>query len=125
MERRAIQPEGLPAPKPPYSPAIVSGDHVYVSGQVPFDAEGRLVSEDFGEQAHQTFRNLGRCLEAAGCGFGDVVKVNAFLTDLGDFPVFNEVYGQYFVQPYPARSTVGVNLLGFKIEVEAVARLAG
>jgi reactive intermediate/imine deaminase len=101
---------------------IVSGDLVFVSGQVPFDAEGKLVSDDFGEQAHQTFKNLAKCLEAAGCGFGDVLKVTAFLTDLGEFATFNEVYRQYFSEPYPARSTIGVNLLGFKIEVEAVAR---
>jgi 2-iminobutanoate/2-iminopropanoate deaminase len=122
MEREALKPEGLALPKPPYSSVIVSGDLVYTSGQVPFDAEGKLVSEDFGEQAHQTFRNLGKCLEATGCGFGDVLKVTAFLADLGEFPTFNEVYRQYFSEPYPARSTIGVNLLGFKIEVEAVAR---
>ena len=122
MERTALQPEGLAAPKPPYSPVLVSGDLVYTAGQVPFDADGNLVSEDFAEQARQTFRNLGRCLEAAGCGFGDVVKVNAYLSDLGDFPVFNEVYAEYFTEPYPARTSVGAVLLGFKIEVEAIAR---
>lgn len=122
MNRQALQPEGLASPKAPYSSVIVSGDFVFTAGQAPFDAEGKLVSEDFGEQAHQTFRNLGRCLEAAGCGFGDVLKVNVFLIDLGDFPTFNEVYRQYFSEPYPARTTVGASLVGFKIEVEAIAR---
>ena len=118
----ALQPEGLAVPKPPYSSVVVSGDLVFTAGQAPFDADGKLVSEDIAEQAHQTFRNLGLCLAAAGCGFADVVKVNAFLADLGDFPVFNEVYREYFTPPYPARTTVGAQLVGFRIEVEAVAR---
>lgn len=120
--RQTLQPEGLAVPKVPYSSVVVSGDLVFTAGQAPFDADGKLVSEDFAEQAHQTFRNLGLCLEAAGCGFGDVLKVNAFLVDLSDFPAYNEVYRQYFSEPYPARTTVGANLVGFKIEVEAIAR---
>ena len=122
--RNAIQPDGLAVPSPPYSPVVVSGDLVYTSGQAPFDADRKLVSEDFAEQAHQTFRNIGLCLAAAGCGFEDVIKVNAFLSDLDDFGVYNEVYREYFDEPYPARTTVGAALLGFKIEVEAVARKA-
>lgn len=120
--RQALQPEGLAAPKPPYSSVIVSGDLVFTAGQAPFDADGKLVSEDFAEQTHQTLKNLGRCLEAAGCGFEDVLKVNAFLVDLDDFPAYNEVYRQYFSEPYPARTTVGANLVGFKVEIEAIAR---
>jgi 2-iminobutanoate/2-iminopropanoate deaminase len=122
VERTAIQPDGLAVPKPPYSPVVVSGDLVYTAGQVPFDENGELVSDEFREQAHQTFRNLGRCLQAAGCSFGDVVKVNAYVTDFADFPVFNEVYREYFSEPYPARTTIGAQLVGFKLEVEAVAR---
>lgn len=100
----------------------MSGDLVFTAGQAPFDADGKLVSDDLTEQAHQTLKNLGRCLQAAGCGFEDVLKVNAFLTDLDDFPAYNEVYRQYFSEPYPARTTVGANLVGFKIEIEAIAR---
>ncbi len=122
MVRNALQPEDLAVPQFPYSPVIVSGDLVYTAGQVPFDADGRLVSDDFGEQAHQALRNVGRCLEAAGCRFSDVVKVNAYLADLADFAVFNDVYSEYFSPPYPARTTVGATLAGFKVEVEAVAR---
>lgn len=122
MARTAIQPEGLAVPQPPYSPVVVSGDLVYTAGQVPFDEEGNVVSDDFREQAHQTFRNVGRCLEAAGCTFDDVIKVNAYLTDFANFPVFNEVYREYFSEPYPARTTVGAQLVGVKLEVEAIAR---
>ena len=120
--RHAIQPDGMVVPGPPYSPLVVSGDLVYTAGQGPFDAQGTLVSEDFAEQANQTFRNLGLCFAAAGCGFEDVIKVNAFLADLSDFTTYNEIYREYFGEPYPARTTVGAALLGFKIEVEAIAR---
>jgi 2-iminobutanoate/2-iminopropanoate deaminase len=122
MGRTALQPDGIAVPKPPYSPVVVSGDLVYTAGQVPFDENGNLVSEDFAEQAHQTFRNLGRCLEAAGCSFADVIKVNAYVTDFANFPTFNEVYREYLGEPYPARTTIGAQLVGFKLEVEAIAR---
>ena len=122
MERETFRPEGLARPAAPYSSVVASGDLVLVSGQVPFDAEGLLVSENFDEQARQVFGNLERCLAAAGCGFGDVLKVTAFLADLADFPDYNRVYAEYFVEPYPARTTVQAGLLGFRIEVEAIAR---
>jgi 2-iminobutanoate/2-iminopropanoate deaminase len=120
--RHAIQPEGLAKPAPPYTPVIVSGDLVYTAGQGPFDAEGNLVSDDFAEQAHQTLRNVGLCLAAAGCGFEDVIKVNGFLSDLGNFATYNEIYREYFSEPYPARTTVGAAMVGIDIEVEAIAR---
>ena len=122
MERTALQPEGLAVPAAPYSPVLVSGDLVFTSGQVPYDADGKLVSDDFAEQAHRTFQNVGLCLATAGCDFADVVKVTAYLADLADFPVYTEIYREYFKEPLPARTTVGAALLGFKIEVEAIAR---
>lgn len=122
MSREALQPEGLARPAAPYSSVVVSDDLVLLSGQVPFDTDRRLVSEDFEAQARQVFDNVGRCLEAAGCGFGDVLKVTTFLADLGDFAAYNAIYAEYFVEPYPARTTVQAGLLGFRIEVEAVAR---
>ena len=100
----------------------MSGELVFVSGQVPFDADRRLVSDAFDDQARQAFDNLGRCLAAAGCSFDDVQKVNAYLADLGDFEAFNRIYGEYFGEPYPARTTVGARLLGFLVEIEAIAR---
>lgn len=122
MDRTALQPEGLAKPKFPYSPVIVSGDLVFTAGQVPFDENGDLVSEDFAEQAHQTFRNVGRCLESAGCTFADVLKVNCYLADFADFATFNDVYREYFTEPYPVRTTVGAQLVGFKVEVDVIAR---
>ena len=89
---------------------------------MPFDEEATLVSDDFVAQAHQVFSNLKRCLDAAGCGLEDVVKVTAFLADFEDFEEYNRVYAEHFEQPYPARTTVSAGLFGFRIEVEAVAR---
>jgi 2-iminobutanoate/2-iminopropanoate deaminase len=120
--RHALQPDGVAVPKPPYSPVVVSGDLVFTAGQAPFDTDGKLVSDDVAEQARQALRNLGACLAAAGCGYEDVVKVNAYLTDLADFPAYNEVYREFFKAPYPARTTVQAGLVGFKVEIEAVAR---
>ena len=116
------QPEGMAAPLAPYSPVVVHDDLVFVSGQVPFDESGNVVSDDFGAQAVQAFENLGRCLRAAGCDFTDLLKVNGFLADLGDFAAYNEVYRRYVAEPYPARTTVRADLVGVRVEIEAIAR---
>jgi 2-iminobutanoate/2-iminopropanoate deaminase len=121
--KEAIQPEGLARPAAPYSPVVVSGDLVYTAGQVGFDESGELVAPDIEGQTRQVFQNLVACLRAAGCEPADVLKVNAYLADLGDFAAFNEVYRATFAEPYPARTTVGVSLPGgILVEVEAIAR---
>jgi 2-iminobutanoate/2-iminopropanoate deaminase len=124
MARDALFPDGLPRPKPPFSPVVRSGDHVYTAGQVGFDANGTLVAGGIAEQTRQTLANLRECLLAAGCGLDDVVKVNAFLLDLADFEAYNEVYREVFDEPYPARTTVQAGLPGgIRVEIEAVAQL--
>jgi 2-iminobutanoate/2-iminopropanoate deaminase len=123
MQGEALQPDGLVVPQSPYSPVVVTGDFVLLSGQVAFDADGNLVSDDIEAQARQIFDNMGRCLAAAGCGFEDVVKVNAFIADFDDFETYNAVYREYFAPPYPVRTTVQAGLApGFGLEVEAIAR---
>ena len=123
MPRQALQPEGLAVPKPPYSPVVVSGDTVYTAGQIGNDPEGNLVEGGIAEQARRTLENVRTCVEAAGCTLDDVVKVNAYLADLGDFPAYNEVYVEFFTQPYPARTSVQAGLPpGVLIEIEAIAR---
>jgi 2-iminobutanoate/2-iminopropanoate deaminase len=123
VPRQALQPENLPAPKPPYSPAVVSGDVVYTAGQTGVDGDGNLVEGGIAEQTRQTLTNVRTCVEAAGCTLDDVVKVNAYLADLADFPAYNEVYVEFFVAPYPARPSVQAGLPdGVLIEIEAVAR---
>lgn len=120
MPRKALQPDGLAVPKPPYSPVVVSGDTVYTAGQTGVDAAGSLVEGGIAEQARQTLENVRTCVEAAGCTMGDVVKVNAYLADL---PAYNEVYVEFFDGPHPARTSVQAGLpAGVLIEIEAVAR---
>ena len=108
----------------PYSLAIASGDLVFISGQIPLDAAtGKLVPGDVSAQAKQSLENSKSILEAAGLGFGHVVKTTVFLTDMGDFAAVNEVYKGYVTEPYPARSTIAVAALplGAKVEIEMIA----
>jgi 2-iminobutanoate/2-iminopropanoate deaminase len=126
MPRQAFQPDGVATPKPPYSPVVVSGDLVYTAGQVAQDADGSLVEGGIEEQTRRTLENVRACLEAGGCTLDDVMKVNAFLVDLGDFEGYNRVYQEFFSAPYPARTSVQAGLPpGILIEIEAVARRAG
>lgn len=108
----------------PYSHGVRVNEMVYLSGQTPIDgATGRLVEGGIEAQVRQCFRNLGAVLEAAGLGFGDVVKCNVFLTDMDDFVAMNRVYAEHFAEPYPARTTIGVAALPLKarVEIEMVA----
>jgi 2-iminobutanoate/2-iminopropanoate deaminase len=118
----AIQPEGMAKPDAPYSPVYVSGDLVYTAGQIGADASG-AVADGIEAQTRQALENLRLCLDAAGCSFGDVMKVNAYLTDMDNFAAYNAVYRETFTAPYPARTTVGAALApGLLVEIEAVAR---
>ena len=102
---------------------MISGDHVFTAGQVGFDETGELVPGGIAEQTRQALENVRSCLRAAGCELADVVKVTAFLADLGEFAAYNDVYRGYFDAPYPARTTVQAGLpAGLLVEIEAVAR---
>ena len=123
MSREFPLPEGVARPTAPYSSVVVDGDLVYTAGQVGFDQEGKLVPGGIEEQVQQALENLAASLRAAGASLEDVLKVNVYLADLADFPGLNAVYSEFFPQPYPARTTVGVSLpAGLLVEVEAVAR---
>ena len=126
MSKAIIQTESAPAAIGTYSQAVKAGNTVYLSGQIPLVPETmEMVSEDFGEQAHQVFKNLSAVCEAAGGQINDMVKVNIFLTDLGQFATVNEVMSQYFDQPYPARAAIEVSALpkGAQIEIDGVVVL--
>ncbi|MDR2611550.1 MAG: RidA family protein [Deltaproteobacteria bacterium] len=114
-----------PAAIGPYSQAVKSGPFVFVSGQIPLDPATGEVPPDIRGQVARSLSNVRAVLEAAGSGLGKVVRVGIFLTDLKDFQEANEVYGEFFQAPYPARSTVEVSALprGVKVEIEAVAEL--
>ncbi len=107
----------------PYSQAIVCGDMIFTSGQIPLDpATGALVAGDITAQAEQVMKNLGAVLAAAGSDFARAIKTTCFLADMADFAAFNEVYGKYFTEK-PARSCVTVKTLpkGALVEVEVIA----
>jgi 2-iminobutanoate/2-iminopropanoate deaminase len=122
MADGAIQPDGIATPPGAFSPVVAAGDRVYTAGQVGADASGAIVDGGVEAQTRQALENVRLCLEAAGCGLDDVVKVNAYLTDMGAFDVYNAVYTEFFREPYPARTTVGATLApGLLVEIEAVA----
>ncbi len=120
MSKTIIHTEHAPAAIGAYSQAVRAGNTVYLSGQIPLDPTTmQCVEGGFAEQAHQVFKNLQAVCEAAGGSLNDIVKLNAFLTDLSNFAIFNEVMAQYFTQPYPARAAIGVASLPRGVMVEA------
>jgi 2-iminobutanoate/2-iminopropanoate deaminase len=124
MARKALSASNAVAVGP-YSHGVEAGDLVYLSGQTPLDpATGKLVEGGIAAQTAQCFKNLFGVLAAGGLTSENVVKVNVFLTDMGDFKAMNEVYAQQFEKPFPARTTIGVAALplGACIEIEMIAR---
>ena len=121
----AIQTGMAPAAIGPYSQAIDSGAGiVFVSGQLPIDpATGAFPEGGIKEQTRQSLANAKAILEAAGLGLGNVVKTTVFLADMGDFAAMNEVYSQFFTEPFPARSAAAVKTLpkGAMVEIECIA----
>jgi reactive intermediate/imine deaminase len=107
-----------------YSPAIIAGDLVFVSGQVPKDPRTGSMPDGIGAQTRQVLENLRAVLATAGASLEDVVSVTAYLSDIADWDEFNAVYGDVLRPPYPTRTTVGVQLHGFLVEISAIARLA-
>ena len=109
----------------PYSQAIIVGDTVFTSGQIPINPEsGNIDAVGISEQTEQVMKNLGEVLSAAGTSFEKAVKTTCFLSDMADFAAFNEVYAKYFTEK-PARSCVAVSALpkGALVEVEVIAKI--
>lgn len=126
MTRREIQPASVPRPVAEYAQGVEvqGGRTLYISGQVPTDAEGNLVGSDIREQARQVFRNIRAIIEEAGGEMSDLVKLTTFLTDMADYRGFVEVRSEFIAPPYPAATLVAVSALvrpEWLLEVEAVA----
>jgi 2-iminobutanoate/2-iminopropanoate deaminase len=121
--RRTVTAERGAKPAGPYSHATVANGFVFVSGQGPFDPETNSAPDAFADQVRQTLENLSVVLEAAGTSLSEVVKVNAYLTDLTRFADFNEVYREFFPSDPPARTTVATGLLGILVEIDCIAAL--
>jgi 2-iminobutanoate/2-iminopropanoate deaminase len=121
----AVQSIGLPAPRGPYSPGVVFGNLIFVSGQGAANpVTGELAGPDIEAQTEQVLKNIAAILEAAGSSLNQVLRCGVFLTDIRDFPRMNEVYGRMFGDNRPARTTVQVALLpmpGLLVEIDAVA----
>jgi reactive intermediate/imine deaminase len=123
MPRQIIHTEHAPGAIGTYSQAVKCGNTVYLSGQIPLDPKTmQLQNATIEDEIHQVFKNLRAVAEAAGGGLKDVAKLNVFLTDLAHFPKVNELMGEYFVQPYPARAAIGVASLprGSRVEADAI-----
>lgn len=119
MAKQVIFSENAPAAIGPYSQAVRAGNTVYLSGQIPLvPATMEIVSEDVAEQTTQVFKNLQAVCEAAGGSLKDIVKLNIYMTDLGNFATVNEVMMKFFEQPYPARAALGVRALPKNVAVE-------
>ncbi|GEK47221.1 RidA family protein [Halomonas pacifica] len=121
--KAVINTDKAPAAIGPYSQAIKAGNTVYLSGQIPLDpATMELVSDDFEAQARQVFTNLKAVCEEAAGSLGEIVKINLYLVDLGNFAIVNQVMEEFFSAPFPARAAVGVKALpkGSQVEAEAV-----
>ncbi|CAI8423940.1 MAG: 2-iminobutanoate/2-iminopropanoate deaminase [Porticoccaceae bacterium UBA1117] len=114
-----IHTDQAPAAIGTYSQAVKVNNTVYLSGQIPLDPETmEIVSDDVAVQITQVFDNLTAVCEAAGGDLSSIVKLNIFLTDLSNFPIVNEIMGQYFAEPYPARAAIGVRALPKDSRVE-------
>lgn len=117
--------KNLPSPVGPYSPGVIVGNLVFVSGQAGRDpSTGRLAGDDVATQTEQVLRNITTILEAAGSGLQHVVRCGVFLVDMKEFPLMNDVYARIFGTHRPARTTVEVSGLpgeGLRVEIDAVA----
>jgi 2-iminobutanoate/2-iminopropanoate deaminase len=123
--KRVVTSHDAPSGTGPYSPALVVGDLVLVSGQGPLDPQTHEIrGKDIAEQTILTFANVAALLKAAGSSLEDVVKVNVYLSDMGNYHSFNAVYGDLFKEPYPVRTTVACGLLDILIEVDCLAMVS-
>jgi 2-iminobutanoate/2-iminopropanoate deaminase len=119
MSKIIINATGAPAPIGPYSQAVLSGNTLFISGQICLDpVSGILKNKDIQEETHQAMHNLKAILQQAGMDFGNVVKTTIFITDMHQFGQVNEVYGKYFESSFPARETVQVSALPKFVNVE-------
>lgn len=123
--KKIIFSENAPAPVGPYNQAVIYGETVYVSGQIPLNPQtGNLLTGTIEEETHQVMRNIAAILEAAGCTFADVLKCSVFVTDIQNFGRINAVYATYFEEANaPARELVQVAALpkGANVEISVIA----
>lgn len=122
---KEIKTDKAPAAIGPYSQAIIYGNLLFTSGQIPVDPQSGTIPEGISAQAEQAFSNLKNLLVSAGSSTEKVLKTTLFIANMDDFPIVNEIYSTFFCEPYPARSCVEVSKLpkGVLLEIEAVAEI--
>lgn len=119
MGKSIIKTTSAPAPIGPYNQAVLTGNMLFISGQICIDpTTGDLKNKDIQEETHQVMHNLKAILQEAGMDFGHIVKTTIFITDMQQFGVINEAYGKYFKGDFPARETVQVSALPKFVNVE-------
>jgi len=120
---KRVQTDEAPAAIGPYSQAIKVRDIVYTSGQIPLTTDGQMIEGDIKEQTRQVLKNLEAVLKKAGSDLNHIIKTTIYLTDMDNFIAVNTVYGEFFTNRFPARSTVAVKELpkGADIEIDAIA----
>jgi 2-iminobutanoate/2-iminopropanoate deaminase len=123
MKKQAIRTNKAPGAVGPYSQGIRAGALLFTSGQIPLTPGGEMVRGDIQSAARQALSNVQAVLAAGGASMEDVVKVTVFLTNMGDFAAVNQVYAEWFNEPFPARSAIQVVRLPLDapLEIEAVA----
>ena len=119
--KKQILTDKAPMPIGPYSQGLIVGNRIYVAGQGPLDVISGRVPEGVSSQTRQVLNNIRTILEAGGSSMDEVVKTTVHLADLKDFEAFNEVYQEFFTEPYPVRTTVGSQLYGILVEIDVIA----
>jgi len=124
LSKKIVFTENAPKPVGPYSQAVISGDFVFVSGQIPIDTKtSKVVDGGIEAQTVQVLENLKNILESINLTLNDVVKTSVFLSSFSDFQSFNQVYSKYFEKNPPARTTVQAGLMaGVLLEIDAIAK---
>lgn len=123
-DKHAITTKNAPSPAGPYSQGIVSGDLLFTAGFGPQDPTTGVKPDGVAEQTRQVLRNIAAVLKEHDADLDDVLKTTVHLADLADFAEFNEAYGTFFTEPFPARTTVGSQLANILVEIDVVARVA-
>ena len=125
IKKEVITGEGIPKSHLPFSPGVIAGDFVFISGQASVDENGKIVNESFAGECRRSFENVKKILTAAGLDFSDVVQVRNYVNQQEDLAEFNQIYREYFSAPFPARTTlIGClgELLKFEVDVIAIKR---
>jgi 2-iminobutanoate/2-iminopropanoate deaminase len=123
-DKRALATEAAPAAIGPYSQAVVSGNLIFLSGQIPLDPDrGKLLEGTIEDETRRVLKNLEEVLKVEGLTLNAIVRTTVYLTDLADFPRVNQTYAEFFTEPFPARATVQVAALprGARVEIDAIA----